>query len=188
MAHRLLLSSARGVMRESPSCPLFLLAGCQQYYPSVFSCVFHFVNGIAGVARMHSCPLEGHNNGLMPACVIVRFRYSSDTVSAWTPPNSSNNRVISTADNSSCSGSNSENGGERTSQQAGGKSSDVQPAPAVNHERQVDDSAGVFTSMHEAALRPESVRRLDLTASPQLQCKNLLCDEVGGPCICKVSR
>ena len=46
----------------------------------------------------------------------------------------------------------------------------------------------VFSSLHEAALRPGMVQRLDLVASPQLRCNNLLCDEVGGPCICRFSR
>lgn len=51
-----------------------------------------------------------------------------------------------------------------------------------------DEEDAVFSSLHEAALNPHKVRHLDLTASPQLQCNNLLCDKVGGPCICRFSR
>ena len=50
------------------------------------------------------------------------------------------------------------------------------------------DSGGAFTSLHDAARSPAAVQRLDLTASPQLRCSNLLCDKVGEPCICHISR
>lgn len=51
-----------------------------------------------------------------------------------------------------------------------------------------DVGSSVFSSLHEAALNSDAVRRLDLSNSAQLQCNNLLCDQVGGPCICRLSR
>jgi Leucine rich repeat len=58
------------------------------------------------------------------------------------------------------------------------------PTPAAD----AADGGGAFTSLHDAARSPAAVRRLDLTTSPQLRCSNLLCDKVGEPCICRISR
>ncbi|GAQ91194.1 hypothetical protein KFL_007410040 [Klebsormidium nitens] len=42
-------------------------------------------------------------------------------------------------------------------------------------------------SLAEAARRPKDVEVLDLNASPELLCHNLLCEKVGDPCICRIS-
>ena len=67
-------------------------------------------------------------------------------------------------------------------------SATLQPSSGEKNSPAEGDDAPVFRSLHEAALRPDEVRRLDLAASPQLRCNNLLCTDVGGPCLCKVSR
>ena len=61
-------------------------------------------------------------------------------------------------------------------------------AAAAQPVADVAAGGGAFTSLHDAARSPAAVRRLDLTASPQLRCSNLLCDKVGEPCICRISR
>lgn len=82
-------------------------------------------------------------------------------------------------------------------QTAQSKSSSLTHEGRTQNERQClpnaaapeEEVAGsVFSSLHDAALNSDAVRRLDLSNSAQLQCNNLLCDQVGGPCICRLSR
>ena len=44
------------------------------------------------------------------------------------------------------------------------------------------------TSISQASRQCESVSSLDLRQSPDLLCVNLLCEKVGDPCICRLSR
>ena len=44
------------------------------------------------------------------------------------------------------------------------------------------------TSLSQAVRQAETVDSLDLQRSPDLLCVNLLCEKVGDPCICRLSR
>ena len=44
------------------------------------------------------------------------------------------------------------------------------------------------TSLSQAVRQAETVDSLDLQQSPDLLCVNLLCEKVGDPCICRLSR
>ena len=44
------------------------------------------------------------------------------------------------------------------------------------------------TSLGQAARQADSVDTLDLQQSPDLLCVNLMCEKVGDPCICRLSR
>ena len=52
-------------------------------------------------------------------------------------------------------------------------------------------STDTFTSMKSAALAltsGRSVRVLDFSESEDLKCRNLMCERIGGPCVCRLAR
>ena len=60
---------------------------------------------------------------------------------------------------------------------------------ALRHYSSLPISAAVTaTSLGQASRQCDSVSTLDLQQSPDLLCVNLLCEKVGDPCICRLSR
>ena len=49
-------------------------------------------------------------------------------------------------------------------------------------------AATTASSLAQAIRQSDSVNKLDLRRSPDLLCVNLLCEKVGDPCICRLSR
>ena len=49
-------------------------------------------------------------------------------------------------------------------------------------------AATTVSSLGQAIRQSDRVNKLDLRRSPDLLCVNLLCEKVGDPCICRLSR
>ena len=52
----------------------------------------------------------------------------------------------------------------------------------------VRDFENVAISLGQAVRQADTVASLNLNSSPDLLCVNLLCEKVGDPCICRLSR
>lgn len=128
-----------------------------------------------------------HTGGLCSACAAAKLPYSNDAVMSWNAGTSAGSQ----ADAAEARSGGGSGPLAQTAPPVDRPPSSATLQPSSEHEPQPPeegDDAPVFRSLHEAALRPDEVRRLDLAASPQLRCNNLLCTDVGGPCLCKVSR